>query len=114
MATRKFIVVSLGIFLGLLFYGLQTTLIYYNSLVLNEKPLKMFAVDIQKQKLSFMGKNYVLPDFDPIIQHQGIQPVRKELAKFKNVDLQSMTGDAYRWAIKGYEKVQEYIRIPPS
>lgn len=96
-ATKAAVIISLGLFLGMLNYGLQATLINYNRLVDPEEPLKIIAVDEQGDKLSFMGENFSLTRLE-------IDTLKEELNDLGRIGLKEIAGDIYRRLIEDYHR----------
>jgi len=60
ITSRTAIVISLGVFLGLLSYGVQTTVVNYNTLVNPQRPLQIMSIEEESGELGFMGEELSL------------------------------------------------------
>lgn len=102
IATRTAMVISLGIFLGLLNYGIQTTLVNYNCLVNPERPLKIISVEKENGEVNFLGENFTLSP-------ESIQEFQV-LVVSQTAEIKKMAGDIYKLMAEEYHQSLEHFR----
>jgi len=91
ITTRTAMIISLGLFLGVLNYGIQTTLVNYNRLVNPEQPLQIITVEKKDGEVVFMGESFTM------------EKVRGKLTLMAN-EFKEMAGDAYCKLVLGYHR----------
>ncbi len=99
ITTRIAIVISLGVFLGFLSYGVQTTVVNYNTLVNPKRHLQIMSIERESEEMSFMGEEVELsqPNVDAI----------KEQMVVKLAGIKELAGDICEQLIEEYNELKK-------
>jgi hypothetical protein len=86
--ARHVMIISLGLFLGLLGYGLQTTSVNYNNLVTPGEPLEIIIVR-SSGTVEVMGEKLEFP-------RDGLEAAREQINPSVKY-VKERAGNVYRW-----------------
>ncbi|GEM_PF-2876184 len=96
-AARHAMILCLGLFLGLLGYGLQTTSVNYNNLVTSGEPLEIITVEGAGGTVDIMGEEFEFP-------RPGLEAAQEQLnSSVKHV--KERAGNVYRWLMDEYNQL---------